>query len=261
VALLLGLNQGSEWGWTSAPILGLIATAAVLLIAFVYWELRNPSPMLDLRLFSSRVFSTSATSAILNYIALYTILFLLPFYLIQGRGLNPAQAGLVLTAQPLVMAIAAPISGTLSDRIGSRLPATLGMLILAAAMLMLAQIGPQTPWAYVAGGLALAGLGTGIFISPNSSALLGAAPRNRQGIASGLLATARNVGMVLGIGLAGAILTSTMTASDPGSLFVAVRAGLLAAAGVALLSSLSAFFRGKESPQKKVQPAEAERQP
>ena len=242
VALLLGLNQGAEWGWTSAPILGLIAAAVVLLVIFVFLELRNPSPMLDLRLFGSRVFSAATTSAVLNYVALYSVLFLMPFYLIQGRGLTPAQAGLILTAQPLVMAVAAPISGTLSDRIGSRLPATLGMLILAGAMLLLSRIGAQTSWATISLGLGIAGLGTGIFISPNSSALMGSAPRNRQGIAAGILATARSVGMVMGIGMAGAILTTVLVPSNPATLFQAVDAGFLAAACVALLSSLAAVI-------------------
>ncbi len=164
--------------------------------------------MLDLSLFSKRIFSASAGSAVFIYIALYSVLFLMPFYLIQGRGLSPAQAGLLLTAQPLVMAVAAPISGTLSDRIGSRLPTTLGMAILAAGLYLLSRLGPQAPLSSVGIYLAIAGLGTGIFISPNTSALMGSAPRNRQGIASGIQATARNVGMVLGVGLAGAILTS-----------------------------------------------------
>jgi len=260
VALLLGLNKGAEWGWISAPILGLIAAAVALLAIFVFVELRIPSPMLDLRLFGSRVFSAATASAVLNYVALYSIIFLLPFYLIQGRGLTPAQAGLILTAQPLAMAAAAPVSGTLSDRLGSRLPATLGMLILAGAMLMLSQIDLQTPWATISTGLAIAGLGTGIFISPNSSALMGSAPRNRQGIASGILATARNVGMVLGIGMAGAFFTSTLVPSEPVTLYRAVDAGLMAAAGVALLGSLVAFTRGEDRKKLATEGSEKERE-
>jgi EmrB/QacA subfamily drug resistance transporter len=133
VALLLALNQGSDWGWTSAPILVLLSAAIVLLVAFVAIERRVRSPMLDLSLFGKRLFSASAGSAVLNYICLYSVVFVMPFYLIVGRGLSPAQAGLLLTAQPLVMAVAAPLSGALSDRIGSRLLSTLGMLILAGS--------------------------------------------------------------------------------------------------------------------------------
>src|SRR5919204_5818799 len=96
--------------------------------------------MLDLSLFSNRVFASTTVSALLNYVCVFCVLFVLPFLLIQGRGLDARQAGLVLTAQPLVMAAVAPVSGTLSDRIGHRLLATTGMLLLAAGMLLLAAL-------------------------------------------------------------------------------------------------------------------------
>ena len=248
IALLLGLNQGHAWGWTSPAILVLLAAAAVLLGAFLLIEQRAANPMLDLSLFQRRLFSAAVSSAVLNYICLYSITFVLPFYLIQGRGLNPAQAGLLLTAQPLVMAIAAPVSGTLSDRIGSRVLSTLGMSILAAGLFLLSRIGPDTPLSSVAVALAIVGLGIGIFISPNTSALMGSAPRHRQGIASGVLATARNVGMVLGVGLAGAIVTTILTQGQAmGSttaLFDGVSAAFLAASGVAGLGILTSAIRG-----------------
>jgi EmrB/QacA subfamily drug resistance transporter len=247
VALLLGLNQGHAWGWTSPALLALLVAAVLLLSAFVIVERRVPYPMLDLSLFQRPLFSIATASAVLNYICVYSITFLMPFYLIQGRGLDTARAGLLLTAQPLIMAVAAPLSGTLSDRIGSRLPGTLGMLILAIGLFVLAGLGPGAPWGRVALALATAGLGTGMFVSPNNSALMGAAPRHRQGIAAGMLATARNVGMVLGVGLAGAILT-TVLANDPGNasgmaLFTGVKDGFLVATGVAVLGALTSVVR------------------
>jgi EmrB/QacA subfamily drug resistance transporter len=233
VALMLGLNQGAEWGWLSAPILGLIAAAIVLLTVFVIVELRTPAPMLDLSLFRNPLFSASTVSALLNYICIYSLMFLMPFYLIQGRGLNPAQAGLLLTAQPILMAITAPISGSLSDRTGARLPGMIGMALLAGGLFLLSRLGPASPFWMVILGLAIAGSGTGTFISPNTSALLGAAPRHRQGIASGVLASGRNVGMVLGIGLAGAIFTTHLAQNTPNALYSGVDTGFLVAAVVA----------------------------
>ncbi len=252
IALLLGLNQGHAWGWTSWPILGLLLGAALALAIFIWIELRTPSPVLDLSLFRRRIFSAAAASAVLNYICLYSITFLLPFYLILGRGLTPGQAGLILTAQPLVMAVVAPLSGALSDRIGSRLLSTLGMAILAVGLYLLASLGPNSPYWQVAASLAVAGLGTGIFISPNTSALMGAAPPGRQGIASGILATARNVGMVLGVGLAGAVFTSVLAggatgtatpAGDP-AIFAATRASFLVAAFFAVAGTIVSATRG-----------------
>ncbi len=248
VALLLGLNQGHAWGWTSAPMLALLASAVILLGVFLFIERRVASPMLDLSLFRVRVFSASTASAVFNYICLYTVLFLLPFYLIQARGLDPAQAGLILTAQPIIMAVAAPISGTLSDRIGARLLSTSGMAIIAVGLFLLSQLGPQASPGNVALGLAVVGLGTGMFVSPNTSALLGAAPLHRRGIASGILATARNVGMVLGVGLAGAIFTTVQAQGQalgsPTATFDGIHMGFLVAVGVAIAGALTSAVRG-----------------
>ncbi len=168
-SLLLGLNKGAEWGWFSAAVLGLLALALVLLFVFILIERGSSAPMLDLGLFRIPLFSTSVVSAVLNYICVYSITFLIPFYLIQGRGLNPAQAGLLLTVQPVMMAITAPISGVLSDKVGSRRPGMLGMAILAGGLFLLSRLGAESGLWMVAVGLAIVGVGTGTFISPNTS--------------------------------------------------------------------------------------------
>jgi hypothetical protein len=121
------------------------------------------------------------------------------------------------------------------------------MLILAAGLVLLALLSPHGSLGAIAGALALVGLGVGIFVSPNNSALMGAAPRHRQGIASGVLATARNVGMVLGIGFAGAIFTTILTspgfASPTDALVAGVRISLLAAGAVAAVGAGAAALR------------------
>ena len=245
VLLLLGLNQGHAWGWTSPTILGILIFALVFLVAFIILESRQTSPMLDLSLFKQRVFSASALSAVLNYVTLFSILFLVPFYLLQGRGLTPSQAGLLLTAQPLIMAIVAPISGTLSDRIGTHMPGVVGMALLALGTYLLSKLGAQSPLENVAIALGIVGLGTGIFISPNNSALMGSAPRHRQGIAAGILATARSTGMVLGIGLAGAIFTTVLSQSQSDTaLFTAMHTSFLFASGIAVAGVVTASLRG-----------------
>jgi EmrB/QacA subfamily drug resistance transporter len=251
VALLLGLNQGNSWGWFSPLTLGLFFASIVILAVFVWIESRAPAPMLDLSLFRSRVFNLATVSPILNYLCVYGVLFLMPFYLIQGRGLSAAQAGLILTAQPLVMALTAPFAGTFSDRIGSQIPTTIGMLILTVGLFLLSRLSPTSPFIHAILGLAVSGLGVGLFVAPNNSALMGAAPRSRQGIASGVLALARNVGMVLGIGLTGAIFTTYLSRGDanlPSVLVPAVNAGFLFTSGVALLAALASFARGDDRP-------------
>ncbi len=243
--LMLGLNKGSEWGWNSPVVIGILASSLLVLIIFVTIESQTKAPMLDLNLFRIPLFTTSTICAILNYICVYTITFLMPFYLIQGRGMNPAQAGLLLTAQPVLMAISAPISGSLSDKMGSRLPGMLGMAILAGGLFVLSRLGSETILFIPVLGLAIAGLGTGTFITPNTSALMGSAPRLRQGVASGVLATARNFGMVLGIGMAGAIFTTQLAQNNPGALYRGVDIGFMAAVGIALLGMVFSATKEK----------------
>jgi EmrB/QacA subfamily drug resistance transporter len=246
-ALLLSLDQGHAWGWASWQTLGAMAIAGVFLVAFVAFEQRIASPMLDLRLFGDRTFSAATTSAVLNYIAVAGVLFLLPFYLIQGRGFTPAHAGLILTAQPLVMAIVAPVSGAVSDRMGTRAPAVLGMLVLAGGVFALSRLPADASLLALSAELAMVGLGTGMFISPNNSALMGAAPRAAQGVAGGILAAARNVGLVFGVGLAGAVFNTVLGAQGTHAPLAAIaqaaHAGYLALAAIALAGSLTSALR------------------
>ena len=237
VALLLALNQGHAWGWTAWPTVTLLAGSLLLIGLFLRLERRVAAPMLDLSLFRSRTFSAAAASAVLNYVCVYSVLFLMPFYLQQARGLSPAEAGLLLTAQPMLMAVVAPLSGSLSDRIGTRLPSVLGMGLLGLGLYLLSSLDLDSSRGVIVAMLAVAGLGIGIFASPNNSALMGAAPRHRQGIAAGVLALARNVGMVIGVGLAGAVFTTVLGragAVEAASIVSAMRASYLLAAGVAV---------------------------
>jgi EmrB/QacA subfamily drug resistance transporter len=249
-ALLLGLNQGEQWGWTSLPILALLSFAIILLLAFVFIEQRTAHPMLDLSLFKGLSFSLTTASAVINYIGVFSAIFLMPFYLIQGRGFSPAQAGLILTAQPIIMAIIAPISGTLSDRIGTRLPSALGMAILSGGLFALSRLTGESSILTVMEALAIVGLGTGAFISPNNSALMGSAQKSRQGIAAGILATARNFGMVLGVGIAGAVYatglrnaTSGGVSTQNGAIFSALEMSFLVASLIMILGVLTSMVR------------------
>jgi EmrB/QacA subfamily drug resistance transporter len=253
-SLLLGLNQAGEWGWTSLPIVVLMIAAVIFLTLFFYIEKHVKQPMLDLSLFKQLSFSMTAASAVINYIGVYSSIFLMPYYLIQGRGFSSAQAGLILTAQPVIMAVIAPISGTLSDRIGTRLPAVFGMAVLSAGLYLVSRLSAQSSIESMMLALAVIGLGTGAFISPNNSALMGNAPKSRQGIAAGILATSRNFGMVLGVGIAGAIFTTVLARGNsglsiPGSpiqngaIFNALGMSFLAASLITILGVITCMVR------------------
>ncbi len=250
VALLFGLNQGHALGWTSPLILSVLVFSIMMIAWFIRIELKHAFPMLDLSLFGNGIFSSSVASAVFNYICVYSITFLMPFYLIDGRELNAAQAGLILTAMPIIMAIAAPISGSLSDRYGARIPTIIGMVLLTLGLLWLSKLDAHSSTWEIVVRLGLSGLGIGVFISPNNSALMGAAPHHRQGIAAGIMATARNIGMVLGVGLTGAIFTTALSQNhNPANqvLFAALQTSFLAAAVFSGFGILTTAYRGLQS--------------
>ena len=247
-ALLLALDQGHAWGWTSPITLVLLVGSLLPLGAFVAVERRRRHPMLDLSLFSRRAFTGSAFSAVASYVGEYAVLFLVPFYLVQARGLPVERAGMLLAALPVLMMIASPISGTLSDRMGSRGLTALGMLILTTGLVLLSRATEGTPLWKLAAALAVCGLGLGIFIAPNNSRMLGAAPPNRRGIASGVLAAARNVGMVLGVGLSGAVYTTVLARGGEGGVVRGASAGLLAAALVTGIATVTSWLEGAAPP-------------
>jgi len=241
--LLIALNQGHTYGWTSPYILKMFAAAVVLLVLFVLVESRTGSPLLDLGLFRVPTFSLSATSSICNYMAVFSMTFLMPFYLIQGHGMSSSSAGLLMTIQPLVMVVFAPPAGAISDRVGTRWPAMLGMALLAVAMYLLSRLGPTSSMAYIGTAIGTAGLGMGIFVAPNNSTMLGAAPKNRLGIAAGVLATARYIGMISGVGVSGAIFTTFIRVHTQAAFFSGIQISFLVASAVSCLGCVASAVR------------------
>ena len=241
--LLLALDQGYLWGWTSPLTLGLIVAAAVLLACFIKVEHR-PHPMLDLSLFRRRVFAGSTFSSSMAYLAQNSTLFIIPFYLIDGRGLTPERAGFVLAAQPLLMMIFSPFAGILSDRIGSRAPTALGLLVVTVGLIMLSTSGMAAPMSRVVLALGVCGAGFGMFNAPNNSRLLGAAPPDRRGIASGVLAAARNIGLVMGAAISGAIYTTVLSRTGGHGFGQAVSATFLIVAVATAVAIVTSWREG-----------------
>jgi len=138
------------------------------------------------------------------------------------------------------------LSGTLSDRIGSRVPATLGMAILSLGLFLLSRADTATPLPLVVAALVTVGVGIGLFNAPNSSAVMGAVPSSRRGVAAAILSTARTLGNTLGLGLAGAIFTTALAGQElTNSMFVvqAVSVGFATASALALLGALTSAAR------------------
>ena len=211
-SLLLTLTEGQNLGWTSLPVLGLVVAFVVLGATFIHVESRSAHPMLDLQLFQNRAFSAGNVSLLIDMAALFTATFLLPFFLEIGQGLPAITAGLLLTPIPLTTMMVSPITGALSDRIGSRIPATLGLGVMSVGLFSLTQIHAGTGYWDLILRLMIVGLGQGLFSSPNSSSILGSVPRSRLGIASGTLGLMRADGQMLGIAVAGAIVANRTAA-------------------------------------------------
>jgi len=209
-SLLLALSDGQQWGWTSPAIVGLLAAFVVLGAGFLVTERRAAHPMIDLGLFRSRPFSAGLASVVVAFAGLFTATFLLPFFLEQGSGFSPIEAGLLLTPVPITMALVAPFSGVISDRIGPRIPASLGMVFMVAGLLSLTELPVKFELPDLVWRLVLLGIGQGLFMSPNSSAVIGSVPRHRVGTASGTLAQMRVNGQAVGIALSGAIVATRL---------------------------------------------------
>ena len=205
-SLLLALIEGQSWGWTSPAIIILLAVFVVLAVGFIMVEGGAVAPLIDLALFRIRPFSAGLVSAVVAFAGLTTATFELPFLLQQTRGFSPIEAGLLLTPVPIVMAIVAPFSGAASDRFGTRLPATVGMAIIVLGLLSLTQLPVDFTLPDLIWRLVLVGIGQGLFMSPNTSAVLGSVPRLRVGTASGTLAQMRVNGQALGIALSAAVV-------------------------------------------------------
>ncbi|MCL6451009.1 MAG: MFS transporter [Acetobacteraceae bacterium] len=205
---LLVASQGGRWGARSAPFLAGAVAAAGLWGAFVAVERRQAEPMLDLGLFGIPPFALAMAASLLNFMAQYSVVFLTPFLLGQALGLPPDRVGLIMTAAPLATLCAAPLSGTLSDYIGTRWLAAAGLSLCTGAMFLLTRLPASPQPVDLVWRLALFGLGTGVFQAPNNSAAMGSAPRRRLGTASGVLATVRNVGMSLGVAVASGVFLS-----------------------------------------------------
>ena len=202
MAMLTAFMLGFTWlpGWRGALLL---LAAAVALPLFIGWESRSAHPIFQARLVrGNTVFAFSNLAALVNYSATFAIGFLLSLYLQFIKGFTPRAAGLVLVAQPVVMALFSPLAGRLSDRLEPRVVASLGMGLCAAGLLAFTWLGPASGLPAITANLMLVGLGFALFSSPNTNAVMGAVERRQYGVASATLATMRMVGQMMSMGIA-----------------------------------------------------------
>jgi EmrB/QacA subfamily drug resistance transporter len=229
-SMLLAVSLGQSLGWLSLPVSGGLGIAVIVFWLFIIHQRKTDYPMLDLSLFEHRLFSTGILSGMLSFMAGFSNVFLLPFFLDSVLSFSPSTIGLLLTPFPLVMALSAPVSGRLSERTNLTVLTTTGLLVLTAGLWLQAGLTEQSSVLQVAIGQALLGLGNGIFQSPNNNSVMSSVPRNKVGVAGGINALVRNLGMVLGIAIAvtvfEAVRQGSLTQGNQASIVAGYRAAL-----------------------------------
>ncbi|HET9016159.1 MAG TPA: MFS transporter [Thermomicrobiaceae bacterium] len=242
VALLIALNQGIALGWTSPLILGLLAAFVVFAAIFYLWNRRVANPVLDFSLFRDRIFSAAVVTATLQSLAMFSVNFLVVYYLEVVQGQTPLAAALALVPLAVMSSVLGPIGGILSDRLGARKPVALGLVAQTVGLVVLSQLRVSSSELTVVAGLVVVGIGSGLFWAPSTSATMGAAPKHRLGIASATLATWRNTGMVVSYALSLAVAAAAVPVAAQTQLFLGESVNLSRGVAADFVDGMSAAF-------------------
>jgi EmrB/QacA subfamily drug resistance transporter len=224
--LVYGLSRAGLNGWGDPLTLGGIAVGAVLLPIFVLIEHRHRAPMLDLSIFRNRLFAAATAAAFINGLSRFALLFLFVFYFQGVQGDDPIKAGIEIAPMAIGMLIASPLAGVWADRRGSRALAAWGMVVSAIALAGMTTLGVHTGYAWAALWLFVVGVGSGMFNSPNTAAMMGTVPTYRRGIAAGARTMLQNTGAVISIAFVLAIVTSSVDKDTLFKIFSGVTTGL-----------------------------------
>jgi EmrB/QacA subfamily drug resistance transporter len=224
--LVLGVSRGGLSGWSDPIVIAGLAAAIVLLPLWVLIESRVRAPMLDLAIFRNRLFAAATAAAFINGLARFALMFLFVFYFQGAQGDDAITAGIKLIPLAAGMLVASPLAGIYADRHGSRALAALGMVTVGVGLALMTTLGVHT--AYWESGLwmTIVGVGSGMFNSPNTAAMMGTVPAQRRGIAAGARMLLQNTGAVLSIAFVLAIVTSAVPKATLFKIFSGLAQGL-----------------------------------
>jgi len=204
--LLLALNQGNRLGWSALPTIFLAGGACACLGFCIWYELRCAEPVIDLRLFRHTAFSIANMAHVLVNIASFTVLLLVPYYLLNTYQASALVGGVFLAMSPLGTMLAAPVGGWLLSRCASRHLSVCGLCLVSAGLLGISQWHTYTATALIVGMLGLQGFGLGLFQVANMDFVMGVIPRHQQGVAGSLTMLTRTIGVVAGVTLGSFLL-------------------------------------------------------
>jgi len=247
ISLLLALSEGQEKGWGSGIIIFLFVSSIVFFILFVRIETGAKHPVLDLSHFKNKQFAAANISALISFIAMFSVILLMPFYLQDELGFSTEKMGFVFMSVPLVMSVVSPLSGWLSDRTNSYILSSIGIAIGALSILSLGYLSSDSSFLDVALRLSLLGLGMGLFQPPNNSIIMGSLPKEQLGIAAGVMGTMRNMGMVIGVAVSGAVFSNRFAyyGNSESSFLPAFRDTYIVSAIICAIAVLVSLIRKK----------------
>jgi EmrB/QacA subfamily drug resistance transporter len=235
VSLVYGIIEAPAHGWTSPETLGTFAAAAVVLVAFVIWELRSDHPMLDVTFFENPRFTAANISIVLVFFALFGSLFFLTQYLQFVLGYSALEAGVRVAPLALVLMVGAPIAGRLTARFGNKLLVSTGMGVVAVGLWYMGTLSVTSGYGHVVLALLILGLGMGTAMVPATESIMGSLPLNKAGVGSAMNDTTRQIGGALGVAILGSIFSSAYATHIAASL-----TGLPAATAAAATNSVGA---------------------
>jgi EmrB/QacA subfamily drug resistance transporter len=240
LALVWGLLRGNAVGWTSAEVMGSLAAAVLFALAFGAWELRASAPMVPMRLFQSRAFSSGIAASFLLYAAMYGVLFLLPQFLQITLGYSPLGAGLRLLPWTATLFVTAPVAGAVVNKLGERLLVVTGLLLQSIGLGWIAIIAaPGLAYSNLVVPLVLAGVGVSMAMPAAQNAILGSVAITEIGKASGVFNMGRFLGGMFGIALLVAVFSANGAAGSPAGFSAGFAAAMAVAAALSLLGALA----------------------
>jgi EmrB/QacA subfamily drug resistance transporter len=243
LALVWGLLRGNVAGWTSAEVMSTLATGVLFAAAFVVWEQRARAPMVPMRLFQSRAFSSGMTASFLFYAAMYGVLFLLPQFLQTALGYGPLGAGLRLLPWTATLFATAPIAGALVNRIGERPLVVMGLLMQAIGLGWIAMIAtPSVAYSSLVAPLVLAGVGVSMAMPAAQNAIWSSVAVPELGKASGVFNMGRFLGGMFGIAALVAVFSGNGSVDSAATFSGGFAAAMTVAAGLSLLGAVAGLW-------------------
>ena len=210
ISLLLAITFGSRYGWSSLFVITTFGIFLASLGLFVWWELSVKSPLLDLKLFGNRLFSTGVLASWLSFLGTQPVRFLIPFYIQFVLGFNASTMGWIIVPSALSMVIAGPVGGRFSDKYGWGIFNVGGMIVTAIGLLILVNLDVEKPLILIIVGMVVQTLGSGSFWPSNNSSILSVVSPSNYGVISSFTNLVRNSGHVVGVAISTAIVTGTM---------------------------------------------------